>query len=433
MTEKLDVAKTVSELSDKLDMEPSEFNSRVARSVMLYNQNPSVQNTQLRFRQAKPIKVAISVVNSLLRKDPREYDRLGSEGVKRNALIFYKRFFNSDFQYARNVIDKYYPRMVDYGMVESFGTNIVLADDYEEKILHMLAESRQISTGNTYFKAMAITTASASITEKYPWGKYSEEIATDAFEAVKESGLLKVSKAPKNLQNIHIDPLHNKQKVDFYFDNKEMFLGIPATSPMPDVGDDYVGLDRQTLTETQVSEINDAIRELAELPIISSRYILENYDPMVFNQIRKLANSNPENFPLVRIPVEEGIISSSIYISKRRIESLRKISNGLLFSTLSLEDEPIWSIAPVLFDEVGPDDISTVNKVLDILVKEREVATKDTNTPVEKKILGILWDRGQIIQYDEKKRKYIVNDEKILSKINSILNLWKIPFIDGDQ
>ena len=94
-----------------------------------------------------------------------DYADLKLPGAKEMEML-------SDLQYSHGdlvitpTFSKITRELVSDQLLKTF---IQLTNDFDEKILHMLADSRKISPNNTYFKAMALTTSCAAITEKFQW------------------------------------------------------------------------------------------------------------------------------------------------------------------------------------------------------------------------------------------------------------------------
>src|SRR5712692_1398601 len=151
------------------------LNERVSRLNLLFNRSKAIVTDpnavyKLRFRQSVPIQLAISTVTVF-------QNNAGEEGVKTIKLSkstildetwqeLHRRFGTEPFNayvYAHN----YWQRLLDRGfLVQVSADRYSLADDFDSRMIFLIANSNHVSEGNNYAKAMTATVACQGLTER---------------------------------------------------------------------------------------------------------------------------------------------------------------------------------------------------------------------------------------------------------------------------
>jgi len=218
--------------------------------------------------------------------------------------------------------------------------------------------------------------------------------------------------------------LHRDQGVHYYSTYKDGSLGIPAISSMEIEDPDFytpIGSNSVVIPK----DFDKICRELSEVPIVSLSFVANKYGMSVRLLMEKLSmdRNHVKTFPFTVIPsVITG--TSKVLISKSYINTIADITDGRLkYSKLMLDSEPIWNIAPSLF-EIGSGNASNI--VADIVkrIKKEDINENEVEDS-ERSVLIKLYERGKIVDFDPEKKVFRANNVKQLSYIDSIFNVWR--------
>jgi len=418
------VRELIGNLSDALGQKPVITNLRIARLVLLLNQNPELgaNGMWLRIKQAGPAKVAVALVNAYGRFNaPTREDILHEVTVKH-----YDKLFNQISSYATRLdairqVATFWSRVRNRLLEEHDGSKLKLRDDYVEYLVTTLSSSQDFQLDNTYFKGISTTLGCAVITEKNPWLHSRVGIAREATDILRDSGILTSVRAPDAaiIASTHIEPLHYPF-VKFYNTDKSK-LGIPSVSPWkPSDVDTYnppEGLPIPTNADQIVSEI-------AAKPFFSAQGIVSRHGRRSLQYITEMSHLFPDEFPLTTFTSDDG---KEIIASRKLSSELQEIVRRFLPTTI-LEPEiaAVHPLAAELFYQQSTDeDEEVVERIGNRLLEEQEISA-DRIVGKEASVLYALENKG-IIEYG-KNGKYKVVNLKPLGVLVGLLesNIGKI-------
>ncbi len=427
MNENINVNDIIEDLSELLKVSKKRLNGIVGRNIYLYNMNMYTDDWKARFRKARPIRVAMAVVNALLERDECKGE---INQVKIHATYWYKQIFGGTLYEAKTAIESYFNRMLNYGMLQRDGNVVKLVSNeyekYDEKLVNLLADGLTVSKNNTYFKAMCVTSFCTALTSEYQWKKPPNEICELALDKLSEINLVKSNRKVTDIVNSHIYPLHIDEGVQFYANNNEDKLGIPSIHPIIEY--DFINIPNPFIqSKADEKNITKALDELQRFPIISMKYVAEKYGMRIRKAIDSMAYDKrlTDTFPFTPVPPMD-ISTQSILISRANIEIVHKATNyELTYDNLKLQDELIWSVAPIIFQEAkNREDFNVVNDTIDELLSGplKESYIED---PIKRSVCIGLYERGRIVEFNEDGYFYARRRDQ-LGKLNAILTKWKL-------
>lgn len=420
------VRELIGNLAGVLSLKPEIANLRIARLVLLLNQNPELgtNGMWLRNKQAGPAKVAVAMVNAYGRSNsPTREDILHEATVKH-----YDKLFNQIPTYASRLeairqVNAFWPRIKGRLLEEHNDSKLKLRDDYLEYLVTTLSSSPNFQLDNTYFKGISTTLGCAVVTETNPWIRSRIGVAKDATDILRESGILTSARAPdvSTVASTHIDPLHYPL-VKFYNTDRSK-LGIPAVSPWRPSDVDIYNPPSGLPVPTNAEQI---VNEIAAKPFFSAQGLVTKYGRRSLQYIREMSVQYPDEFPLTTIISDDG----KEIIASRKLESQMQdiVKRFLPTSILEPEIAAVHPLAAELFYRQSTDE-EVVERVGNELLEEEEISAEG-KIGEEAAILYALENKG-VIEYAN--GKYEVVNLKPLGVLVGLLeaNIGKISkFID---
>jgi len=436
MTSTIDVTDIISTMKDAVG-ESSDvwLNERISRLNLLLNKNRTIVSDKtamykLRYRQAMPIQIGIATVTVF-------QNHAGDEGTRKVSLpkqLLVREIIDELWLRFRKYYDQssvalvnYFPRLVNTGFLEKLGdSKYGLGADFDCKIINLLAPSQKVSYSNTYIKAMAQTVGCAVFTEKEPWEHTSFEVAERVNVKLISKDILSWLYPPERTASIHILPLHREQDVDFYANNGEGKLGIPAVHSKLEQSiyryqDPYVN-------EKTMDQIEEELRLLQKLPVVSFPALTENW-PIAKKYIER--HWTEPNFPFAVVPPTAH--GPRVLLPKARIKLLDEL-DGCSYSKCNLEkDIGLWTALPVLVgyaishaSDSSPEGImegiSTLKNCLRMLLDEAPIRPTQASK-VQRHLLGVMVDHG--LAQDNENGEFLVKNRAQLSLLHEYLTIWR--------
>jgi hypothetical protein len=436
MTSRIDMGDIIATMKDAVG-ESSDvgLNERVSRLNLLLNKNRAIVTDEaasykLRYRQAMPIQIGISAVTVF----QNHADERGAREIVMPKQLLVREIIEEMWVRFRKYYDQssvalvnYFPRLVSTGFLEKTSKlEYRLGEDFDSKIVNLLAPTQKVSYWNTYIKAMAQTVGCAVVTEKEPWEHTSSEVAERVNVKLIDKGILSWLYPPDKTAAIHIYPLHKKQDVDFYADNSEGNLGIPAV---------HSKLEREIyryqdpyVNEKTMDLIEDELRLLQLLPVVSFPALAENW-PITKKYIER--HWNEPNFPFAVVP--STAYGPRVVLPKGRIKLLNELG-GYSYAKCNLEqDLGLWIALPVLVGysishapsstpEGIMEGLATLKNCLRMLLDEAPVKPTQASK-VERYLLGVMVDHG--LAKDNESGEFLVKNREQLRLLQNYLTLWR--------
>jgi len=434
MTSTIDMKEIISTMKDAVKEDSDVgLNERISRLNLLINKNRLIVTDEnarykLRYRQALPIQIAISAVTVF-------QNHADEEGTRKVVLEKHQLFretsdelwarFKKYYDQSSVALSNYFPRLVNSGFLEKFeGSRYRLGEDFDCKIIDLLAPSQKVSHWNTYIKAMAQTVGCAVFTEREPWRHTSYEVAEKVNVELINKEILSWLYPSERTASVHIYPLHRDQDVDFYASDSEGKLGIPAIHSK--LAKEIYRYQDPSVNDKDIDQIVDDLKFLQQLPMVSFPALSENW-PITKKYIER--HWNEQNFPFAIIP-STGV-GPRILLPKARIELLNELG-GYSYPKCNLkQDLNLWHALPALVgiaisQAPGPDEIRegilTLKDCLRMILDEAPIKPSRA-TRVQRHLLGVMVEYG--LAKDNEKGEFLVKNREQLSLLSEYLTLWR--------
>jgi len=436
MTSAIDVTDIISTMKDAVgENSDIRLNERISRLNLLLNKNRTIVTDEtamykLRYRQAMPIQIGIATVTVFQNHATNEGTRkvtLPRQLLVREIIDELWLRFRKYYDQSSVALVNYFPRLKNTGFLEERGdSKYGLGADFDCKIVDLLASSKKVSYSNTYIKAMAQTVGCAVLTEKEPWEHTPFEVAERVNVKLIDKDILSWLYPPERTASIHILPLHHRQDVDFYADNRQGKLGIPAVHSK--LEQDIYRYQDPYVNEKSMDQVEDDLRLLQTLPVVSFPALTENW-PIAKKYIER--HWTEPNFPFAVVPPTAH--GPRVLLPKARIKLLDEL-DGCAYSKCNLEKEVgLWTALPVLVgyaishaSDASPEGIregiSRLEDCLRMLLDEAPIKPAQPSK-VQRHLLGVMVDYG--LAQDNEKGEFLVKNWAQLSLLYQYLTIWR--------
>lgn len=434
MASMMKMADIVSTMKDAVgEVSERGLNERISRLNLLLNKNRMLVTDEtakykLRYRQSLPTQIAISVVtvfqNNACDEGTRRVCLQKHDLIRETCDELWTRF-KKYYDQSSVALSNYFPRLISTGFLEKMDHSTYrLGDDYDCKIVNLLAPTEKVSTWNTYIKAMAQTVGCAILTEKEPWQYTPCEVAEKVNVELISEDILSWLYPSERTASVHIYPLHHDQEVEFYANNVKGKLGIPAVHSKLEK-EIYRYQDPQ-VDDKAIDQIVDDLTFLQHLPVISFPALTE-YSPITKKYIER--HWTDQSFPFAIVPPTG--VGPRVLLPKARIHLLNELG-GYSYSKCSLgQDLSLWHALPdlvgVAMNHAAEQDqikegILTLEDCLRRLLDEAPISPSQT-TPLERHLLGVMVEYG--LARDNEKGEFFVKNREQLSLLQEYLTLWR--------